>query len=529
MKKSTLLILIGFIFTAINVKAQELFLDIFKGEMGSNPNIFHQTSNAVFFTAMDEQFGQELWYTDGSVQNTIRLTDINPGTGNTIFFQPYIDTGYLLLFTSYNNKNMIWQTDGTIAGTFLRKTMKGDLPIVSRNQFIKFKNQYFYQDYDSINGYELWVTDLEWQNPRLFKTFSPNDFSQLLNLCVINDKLYFKAFDKVIDNRNYYSFYESDGTDSGTHQLPLPLETNYLAFWHNDSCLYYITKLGIEQNTLYQYNVKTKVLTKLFQDENETIQNSTNFQFKDKIYLQTRNSVSNFNAIWVIDMANSNIKKFALSDTTINSFYFERIFNVGPSGLTAIWSSKYGTEYWKMNEDGFGATFIMDINPGSNNSFVFSTPAFLNNRYYFIARNNQIGTDIWSSDGTATGTKLYYELVPQIELNHLIWLKDKFILMGFLNSWYGSELYKLDLINKISSPTSQDFKVYPNPVRKGAFLQIEQIETFNNIQLYDINGKCIKLEIVDGQVTIPENIASGNYVLCLQNQTDFTTIKLQIE
>jgi ELWxxDGT repeat protein len=52
--------------------------------------------NTLYFAANDDRIGWELWKSDGSVQGTVLLKDINPGAG------------YELVYTSMIDVNGIW-------------------------------------------------------------------------------------------------------------------------------------------------------------------------------------------------------------------------------------------------------------------------------------------------------------------------------------------------------------------------------------------------------------------------------------
>ncbi len=101
--------------------------------------------------------------------------------------------------------------------------------------------------------------------------------------------------------------------------------------------------------------------------------------------------------------------------------------NPGPTNLTDINGTLYfqqaddihGAEVWKS--DGNTATFVADVNPGSDpnpgfpdvarSSSPFGFVAF-NNKVYFIANDNTHGFELWETDGTAANTHIVGNINP---------------------------------------------------------------------------------------------------------------------
>jgi len=75
--------------------------------------------NVVIFTMSTLENGRELWRSDGTATGTFRLTDIEPGPGDSIIGQ-VTSTGSTVFFTVFglaSANEELWQTNGTQEGT----------------------------------------------------------------------------------------------------------------------------------------------------------------------------------------------------------------------------------------------------------------------------------------------------------------------------------------------------------------------------------------------------------------------------
>jgi ELWxxDGT repeat protein len=57
--------------------------DINPGANNSSPVSLTVVNGALYFQAFDAVAGVELWKTDGTETGTVRVKDINPGTGHS--------------------------------------------------------------------------------------------------------------------------------------------------------------------------------------------------------------------------------------------------------------------------------------------------------------------------------------------------------------------------------------------------------------------------------------------------------------
>ena len=215
---------------------------------GSYPSHLTEFKDRLYFSASDDQFGNELWVSDGTSEGTQLVADIYPrddyptntfSNSNSYNSFPFGFTEFKdrLYFRADDGENGIelWSTDGTAEGTQLLLDIDPDTsyiyvpygdgefgdtfyyPASSRpNNFIEFKDKLYFTANDGKNGDELWVSDGTTEGTQLFKDIRPNKGYNISSypdhLTVFNDRLYFIAD----DGENGDELWVSDGTTEGT-------------------------------------------------------------------------------------------------------------------------------------------------------------------------------------------------------------------------------------------------------------------------------------------------------------------------
>ena len=166
--------------------AASMVKDIFSGNDAGVPNSsYPQLFNAVFinghflFSANDDN-GVELWSSDGTAANTVRIKDINPGveSSNPVLY-PVIDYSKILdggsIFDFYSRGTLLngyiffsaddgthgtqlWKTNGTAAGTTLVESIGAPNYGVTDTYFYTKTGLYFSAN-DGTKGNEPWFTN----------------------------------------------------------------------------------------------------------------------------------------------------------------------------------------------------------------------------------------------------------------------------------------------------------------------------------------------------------------------------------
>ncbi len=227
------------------------------GENGSIPQFLSDINGTVYFSARTEDEGREVWKTDGTSGNTVRVTDINPSTGQAdpANFTRLNATEFLFSANDGTNGTELWKSNGTTA-SLVKNINTVAAQGSSPTDLVNLNGTVYFAANDGANGRELWRTDgttdgtmmdtelnagpgssspelltLDATNDRIF--FVANDGTVGDKLFVLGDEDYLESFDDiqemvVVDGMLYFTaddgvngleLWISDGTESGTQVL----------------------------------------------------------------------------------------------------------------------------------------------------------------------------------------------------------------------------------------------------------------------------------------------------------------------
>ena len=187
---------------------------------GSSPNDMFEYNETLYFRADDGTHGSELWQTDGTVNGTSLVADINPGSGSSSP-QYFTMLGDIMYFTAYDatTGSEIWTYDTNSPASTSNPARLADLhPGVnspSIYDFTEYQGSLYFAADDSVYGKELWKA-----NPTtgltMVKNIRPGSpGSDISSLTVIGDIMYFRANDGTNGNE----MWRSDGTTMGTYMV----------------------------------------------------------------------------------------------------------------------------------------------------------------------------------------------------------------------------------------------------------------------------------------------------------------------
>jgi ELWxxDGT repeat protein len=135
---------------------------------------FTVLGNRVFFVALSDLFGQELWSSDGTENGTAIVKDVYPNTGSSYIQELTIMNGALyFVATGSDSRRTLWRSDGTTAGT-TRLLSGANAPVNPEALRVIDGRLYFSAAEQATSvGRELWVSDGTAGGTRLLQDLNP--------------------------------------------------------------------------------------------------------------------------------------------------------------------------------------------------------------------------------------------------------------------------------------------------------------------------------------------------------------------
>ena len=310
----------------------------------------------TFYT--ESRFGDSsLFVTDGTVAGTLKLTSSFSATPRLL-----TNLNGQLLFTTGNDGEGLWVSDGTLDGTRQIADIRPNYWLDQiANLVIAGDTLYFTAD-DGIQGMELWKSDGTADGTQLVADIRDGSQGSVPRyLTNVNGTLYFAADDGV----NGLELWSSDGTSAGTVRL------SDIALGADGSALKSLTNLG---GTLY-------------------------FQANDGITGAEP---------WRLDPVLGAVQVADVAPGSASSNPRDFIVAAGTQFFAADDGSS-GVELYTTDGTPLGTGQIADLWAGPTSS----NPLFLTEfkgQLYFQANDGVHGEELWTSDGTAAGTQLVEDL-----------------------------------------------------------------------------------------------------------------------
>ena len=411
-----------------------------------------EVNGITFFTASTLANGNELWRTDGTTEGTFRLTDLSPGPPDSYIFE-MTPVGDQLFFRARDSqhRHRLWHSDGTVSGTQIVQdswdgysqgttafgdvaffanidgtelwnsdgTESGTVPFVALpdQTFVTeispvTENRFYFMTSNRRSGESaaktLWVSDGSVAGTKELRTFNgPNTFPT--QMTVVDGKLFFSI--SYVGNGE--ELWISDGSPVGTqlvkdvnprHVAAYPVQLTvvghhlfFTAGNHQDEYQDLWVTTGTQETTVQlTHNSERPVRGAIFDLSD----------FNGTLFYRHGNT------IWTSDGTQQGTVLVADPvDMRLND-----IVAFGPSMLLVGTDGEYGTEFRTFDEASSTVGLLKDVQPGSGSSlFLSGTPYHVgkqNQRFVFPANDGIHGYEIWTTDGTSSGTKLLVDLHP---------------------------------------------------------------------------------------------------------------------
>jgi ELWxxDGT repeat protein len=418
---------------------------------GSNPENFVEYNSSWYFTADDGINGKELWKTDGTSGGTVMVNDINPGlSGSDV--DGLVAINGLLYFSANDGVNGIelWKSDGTASGTEMVADIFSGVASSFPEFMVALGNDILFAANDGINGKELWKSNGTSAGTIMIKDVYPGVSSSFpQELTSVGNKVYFIGDDGV----NGKEVWRTDGTSSGTALTadiyPGPGHPQVSDLNAAGNYLFFVADNGTNGVELFR------------SDANAVIPLSELVEIFPDTFGSTPSAFIELNG--------------------------DLVFNAN-NGLN-------GFEIWKANASDGSVAIIKDIFPGDTSSSPVML-AVLNNELIFKARGQGIGFELWKTDGSESGTVLLGDLNedPSIDLSNSEptrpMIKDNVLYFSATDYINGYQIWRTDGTSSATLRlTDIPHDTLFDNIHKPYFINNIGNETINFVGLTDAQGE----------------------------------------
>lgn len=371
----------------------------------ADPRDLTRAGDALFFSACTADGQRRLWLTRGTAESTLpipgeaatKLCDSNDREAMILGAAG----GTILFRHSYPGEPEIWRTDGTAAGTFrLGSFFLGQSP-----EAAALAGRLFFVASPPVSSNKsLWVSDGTVAGTGLFQGFPTDSNNEIANLTVVGNALYF-----TVEKNGQDTLWISDGTPGGTRPLTTFVQSLFYParFTLAGSRVFFTGPDGQLWRTDGTPGGTLAVVTDVALRELTAV-NGT-------LYFMTGSFQTQDTVLW---------KSAGTPAGTVPLHTFPRVpqepfLEDPPEALTAFAGrlflvardADHGAELWTSDGTAGGTRMLRDITPGPG----ASKPAGLTvagGRLFFAAGDPYHGREVWQTDGTETGTRLVQDLLP---------------------------------------------------------------------------------------------------------------------
>lgn len=408
------------------------------------------SANRAYFSEYDPENGYELWMSDGTSAGTQLLRDLNPGPAES---RPtnLIDLNGNMLFSSSYLSGLLWKSDGTAAGTQLLLDSQSGKPLLVNNEgFFRANNRVFFRSNSSSlgtsdgtsagtqvlhvwpsigelgrftsaqgkvfffitlsegtnNSTELWQSDGSVAGTQRVKTITTSSSSLPNEAVAVGNVIFFRIGTQL---------WRSNGTESGTQPILTLLSSTKAYLVSYAGMLYYHDLFNVLVSSPSQtYELHNAIFRlapdsttpELFQDSGEVsaaVQPSL-ASIASYFFFYANDGLTFTDGIHShkVRTADGSTLSLSLSDLGVDGHYalgngwlFVGAINKAPeySQQLDVWAIDLAT--------GLAHPIYQTV---SDDYKRLGRMALLGNQLLFST-----GTMIWSSDGSAAGTKLLYQ------------------------------------------------------------------------------------------------------------------------
>lgn len=378
----------------------------------------------------------ELWWTDGTAERTSKVFTFPPeaGIGGAAL-------GDTLVFSARDAEkgHELWATSvqgGVPGATQLLRDIRTEVPGSFPAEAVTVGTQRYFRACDTTRGCELWRTDGTAGGTALVKDIWPGpQGSYPQNLTPMNGRLYFTANDGTVG----IELWASDGTEAGTVLVKNIFEggsgigSQPLYLTVVGSTLFF-SAVDQEGNDLYDPTkrhgrelwksdgtaVGTVLVRDIYAGPNQSSNPYALTAFAGRLFFSAHDPLSGGAGLWASDGTAAGTRRVtdlhpgAFPESAYSSeagFLDTRTLVVaGRRAYFTAYDAETGWELWTSDGTVTGTRVVKDICEGGDSYPYHLTTAL--ERVFFTAYDPANGRELWTSDGTDAGTRLVAQIAP---------------------------------------------------------------------------------------------------------------------
>lgn len=448
------------------------------------PSNITEFNGSIVYSGRNAATGDELWQSDGTKAGTRLIRDIAAGTGSSRP-QELINVSGTLFFTAetLSRGRELWKSDGTAAGTYLLKDIapgkESSLPVNLTN----VNGRLFFRANDGTHGSELWTSDGTAPGTRMVKDVLTGEQGAFPGqLTSSQGRLFFESYQ---GDFSHVGLSVSDGTAAGTRALALPEGTTVSEIAGDVSGVLYFeaenAETGRELWRTDGTDEGTQLVIDLRPGPGNGIGDQGSSQFLNvggTLFFRGNDGVHGYD-LWKTDGTAAGATLVKDLPDAINSGY-------GPLGLFNANGTLYfvhdRVQLWRSDGTSAGTKQLYDFTPGNGVGGLY----YIDDTLYFAADGGD-GVEFWKSDGTPSGTLEVKDIYPGVY--HDYYFGDR-----QLSSYPGSFYKLDDTIVFAASDVNGGHLWTTDGTANGTRLMddLEHITTSSRVQqLFNFNGRLI--------------------------------------
>lgn len=366
------------------------------------------------FSADDGVHGIEPWISDGTIENTRLLKDINNGektSAYSLYKNKVIDNKFYFIANDGIHGQELWVTDGTNDGTLLLADINGSELGSDISSFIEFNGALLFSAVDSTHGRELWRSDGTPEGTSILKDIRAGSEHGIGNVSessvsFYKNEMYFSA----TGSNNQAELWKTDGTGAGTElvkrqpsnsRTKFALGDKYSMLSDDRMCIFYRTASSIDR---FQYSYSLHCLNEPEADLVEVDLGIELNSYKDllvydgQLYVIAVSS-DNKKGLYVFDSSLTS-KRLLIEDNNITEFEMSSKFN----GKLMV--NINGSSLWLVGHN-LGDSILLHDNIRSFDGLPDTNIEYEGKLYFSAGIFGSSEIDMWVSDGTLEGTKVH--------------------------------------------------------------------------------------------------------------------------